>query len=226
MTRAQAECLSVAGDLASAAGFERDVIPLLEPLYRQARRMTAVHVDAEDLLQETMLKAYAGRHSFQPGTNLKAWLFRIMTNTYISSYRTKNRQPLQHTTDHISDGQLLAIAAHWPAGLLSAEEQALEMLPNPQLKAAMQALPEQFRMVLYFADVAGFSYKEIAAIMDTQQGTVSSRLNRGRQQLRNLLTNSPTQWRTPRGSPHQTGSAQRRQPLTDAVPAYVTVVNQ
>ena len=127
-------------------------------------------MDAEDLLQETLLKAYAGRHSFQPGTNLTAWLFRIMTNTHISSYRTKKRQPAQHPTDHITERQLAASAGHRPAGLWSAEDHALATLPDPQIRAAMQALPEQFRIAVYFADVAGFSYKEIAAITGTQRG--------------------------------------------------------
>lgn len=149
--------------------------------------MTATVADAEDLLQETLLKAYAGRHSFQPDTNLKAWLFRIMTNTHISSYRTMKRQPAQYPTDQITDRQLAASAAHLSAGLSSAEDVALATLPDPEIKAAMQALPEQFRIAVYFADVAGFSYREIAAIMSTEQGTVSSRINRGRERLRSLL---------------------------------------
>ena len=166
--------------------------------------MTATIADAEDLLQETLLKAYAGRRSFQPETNLKAWLFRIMTNTYISSYRTKKRQPAQYPTDQITDRQLAISAAHRSAGLWSAEDQALATLPDPQIKAAMQALPEQFRIAVYFADVAGFSYKEIAAIMETEQGTVSSRINRGREQLRNLLIDSPSRRRHQGGSRHRT----------------------
>jgi RNA polymerase sigma-70 factor, ECF subfamily len=200
----------------SAAHFERDLISLLEPLHRRAIRMTSAPADAEDLLQETVLKAYAGRRSFQPRTNLKAWLFRIMTNTYISSYRTKKRQPAQYPTDQLTDQQLVASAAHRPAGLWSAEDQALATLPDPQIKAAMQALPEQFRIAVYFADVAGFSYKEIAAIMDTEEGTVSSRLNRGRQQLRNLLTDSPSQRRPEEGVTGRCGgttsNCRRRRP--------------
>lgn len=190
MARTRAEYASGTEHPPSAAHFERDVIPLLEPLRRRAIRMTSAPADAEDLLQETLLKAYAARHSFRAGTDLKAWLFRIMINTYISSYRTKKRQPSQCPSDHITDRQLAASAARRPAGLWSAEDQALATLPDPRIKAAMQALPEQFRIAVYFADVEGFSYKEIAAIMDTEQGTVGSRIHRGREQLRNLLTGS------------------------------------
>jgi RNA polymerase sigma-70 factor, ECF subfamily len=175
-----------------AVRFERDVIPLIEPLRRRAIRLTSTRADAEDLLQETLLKAYAGRHSFQHGTNLSGWLFRIMTNTYISGYRHKKRQPVQCPTDHLSDRQLVASAAHLPAALWSAEDQALASLADPRIKAAMQALPEKLRIAVYFADVAGFSYKEIAGIMDTEEGTVSSRISRGRQRLRTLLTDAPS----------------------------------
>jgi RNA polymerase sigma-70 factor (ECF subfamily) len=204
VARARTECARLTKGPVSAAHFERDVIPLLEPLRRRAIQMTSALADAEDLLQETLLRAYAGRHTFQPETNLKAWLFRIMTNTYISSYRTKKRQPAQCPTDQITDRQLAVSAAHRSAGLWSAEDQALATLPDPQIKAAMQALPEQFRIAVYFADVVGFSYKEIAAIMKTEQGTVSSRINRGREQLRNMLTDSSSQRRPRGGSRHRT----------------------
>jgi RNA polymerase sigma-70 factor (ECF subfamily) len=169
------------------ARFESEVIPILDPLYRQAVRMTSSQSDAEDLLQETMLKAYAAMHSFRPATNFKAWLSRIMTNTYIDGYRKVKRQPSQHPTDQITDRQLMANAAHCQTGLPSAEDRALEMLPDPQINAALMTLPEQYRTAVYFADVAGFSYKEIAEITGAQQGIVSSRLNRGRRQLRSLL---------------------------------------
>ncbi len=180
-----------APDGASHAQFERAVIPLLGPLYRQALRLTANRTDAEDLVQETVLNAYAGLWAFEPGTNLKAWLRRIMTNTYISGYRRQKRRPAQHPTGEITDQQLAASAPRTPGGLRSAEDQALELLPNPRLKAAMMFLPEQFRVAVYFADIAGYSYKEIAAMTGTRQGTVSSRLNRGRKQLRDLLSDSP-----------------------------------
>lgn len=189
MGRVRAECTK-ASDVPLAAQFESAVIPLLEPLYRQALRMTSNRVDAEDLVQETMLHAYAGFRAFEPGTKLEAWLRRIMTNTHINGYRRQKRRPAQHPSGEITDRQLAASAPRAPGGLQSAEDQALELLPDPDLKAAMMGLPEQFRTVVYFADIAGYSYKEIAAMTDSQQGTVSSRLNRGRKQLRELLCDS------------------------------------
>lgn len=193
MARVRPACTKVP-DGPFSAQFESAVIPLLEPLYRQALRMTSNRADAEDLVQETMLNAYAGFRAFEPGTNLTAWLRRIMTNTYINSYRRQKRRPAQHPTGEITDQQLVANASRTPGGLRSAEEQALEMLPDPYLKAAMMVLPEQFRVAVYFADIAGYSYKEIAAMTDTRQGTVSSRLNRGRKQLRDLLFDSPVNY--------------------------------
>src|SRR5215213_894468 len=130
--------------------FIRDVTPLLGPLYRQALRMTRHPADAEDLLQDTMLKAYAHFHQFQQGTNLRAWLYRILTNNYINAYRKRQRRPAQFPTDQITDQQLATHAQHTSTGLRSAEDEALETLPDTAIKAAMQALPEQFRMAVYY----------------------------------------------------------------------------
>lgn len=169
------------------ARFERDALPLLDQLYGGALRMTRNPADAEDLVQETYVKAYQSFNSFSEGTNLKAWLYRIMTNTYINSYRKKKRQPTQQSSEDVTDHQLLATSSHESVGLESAEVEALKNLPNQRIAQAMNDLSEDYRMVVYYADVEGLAYKEIAEIMGTPLGTVMSRLHRGRKQLREAL---------------------------------------
>lgn len=170
-----------------AARFERDAMEYLDQLYGAALRMTRNPADAEDVVQETYAKAFSSFKQFKPGTNLKAWLYRILTNTYINSYRKAQRRPQTSDDQDVEDWQIARAASHDATGLRSAEVEALEGLPDQHILDALDSLSEEFREVVLLADVEGFAYKEIAEIMGTPIGTVMSRLNRARKQLRRQL---------------------------------------
>ncbi len=170
------------------ARFEAEALPYLDQLYGAAMRMTRNPADAEDVVQEAFSKAYAAFGQYRPGTNLKAWLYRILTNTYINSYRKKQREPHQSDSDAVEDWQIHRAASHTSTGLRSAEADAIDALGDDVIKDALAQLPEDRRLAVYLADVEGFAYKEIAEIMETPIGTVMSRLHRGRAQLRDLLS--------------------------------------
>jgi RNA polymerase sigma-70 factor, ECF subfamily len=180
----QAEAASTSQEL--EARFEAEALPLLPGLYSAAFRLTRNAADAEDLVQETFLRAYRGFHQFEPGTNLKAWLYRILTNTFINSYRKKQREPQTDSLDETEDWYLYSRMAERGTEP-SAETSVIEALPDEDVQEALSSLPEQFRIAVLLADVEGFSYKEIAEITGVPIGTVMSRLHRGRKALEKRL---------------------------------------
>ncbi len=172
------------GDLRRA--FDEEALPLMPSLYGAALRLTRNPADAEDLLQETFLRAFRGFRGFAPGTNLKAWLYRILTNTFINSYRKKQREPQTIPDEDVEEWYLYnRLAREAPDS--SAEAAVLESMPDEDVKAALEALPEVFRTAVLLADVEGFSYKEIAEMTGVPIGTVMSRLHRGRRALEKAL---------------------------------------
>jgi RNA polymerase sigma-70 factor, ECF subfamily len=185
--RTGSDSLRAARDPELAARFVNDALPYLNQLNVGARRLTRNAADADDLVQETMLRAYTGFNTFSEGTNLRAWLFRIMTNTYINGLRRAQRQPSEYLTDHITDRQLAAQDRHSSQQSRSAELDALDAWPDGEVADALATLPVQFRLAVYYRDVEGFRYREIAEIMACCEGTVMSRLHRGRKRLRTLL---------------------------------------
>lgn len=170
-----------------AERFERDALPHMARMYYAALRMTSNPADAEDLVQETFARAYASFHQFQPGTHLRAWLHRILVNTFISCYHRRQREPQPVATRDIGDRQLARAQSRTSAGLRSAEAEALDRLPDADIKHALQQLSGDFCMAVYLHDVEGYTYREIAEITGAPVGTVMSRLHRARRQLRGHL---------------------------------------
>lgn len=175
--------------MADQATFSEQAMPLMDSLYGAAMRMTRNKADAEDLVQETYLKAYRGFGGFEQGTNLKAWLYRILTNTYINIYRKKQRRPDETDLAEVEDLYLYRRLGGLEAATAgrSAEEELLDLFAESEVKEAMESLPDNFRIAVLLADVEGFAYKEIAEILDIPIGTVMSRLHRGRKALQKQL---------------------------------------
>ena len=193
MTTLEKDQISTTGgtrDEEQTLDFATAVTPFADQLYPTALRMTRNPADAEDLVQETFAKAFANFHQFRAGTNLRAWLYRILTNTFINSYRKKQREPRQETTDEIKDWQLAAAETHTSSGMRSAETEVLDHLPDSDIKQALARLPEEFQEVIYLVDIEGYAYKEVAARMGMPLVTAMSPLHRVRLQLREMLADN------------------------------------
>jgi RNA polymerase sigma-70 factor, ECF subfamily len=198
--------------VADQAQFAAQALEFMPALYSAALRMTRNPADAEDLVQETYLRAYRGFNSFSEGTNLRAWLYRILTNTYINSYRARQRRPEERQLDDVEDLYLYRRigAVEEALAARSAEDELMDLFTDEEVKAALDSLPEAFRLAVYFADVEGFSYKEIAEILDIPIGTVMSRLHRGRKAMQKELY----EYAAGRGlvGPVASGDAEKREP--------------
>lgn len=179
--------LSAESDAQLAARFVREAMPFHAVLLRAARRLTHSHADAEDLVQDTLMNAYTGFRRFEPGTNLRAWLFRILHNRWISTHRMKQRRPDTFAVAEITDGDMFGSALHSTTAERSAEDRALDVFCDGRVREAVLTLPEGFRTVLYYADIEGFTYAETAALMEIPLGTVMSRISRSRERLRAAL---------------------------------------
>ncbi len=173
--------------------FEQQALPLMPQLYGAALRWTRNPSDAEDLVQETFAKAFTAWSKFEQGTNLKAWLFRIMTNTHINLYNKKSKDQAKTALDDLEDWQVGGGESITSISTRSAELEALDNLPSKVIRNALDQIPDEFRMVVYYAVVEGLPYAEIADVMGTPVGTVMSRLHRGKKLLKNLLSDYATQ---------------------------------
>ncbi|MBU9763943.1 sigma-70 family RNA polymerase sigma factor [Mycobacterium sp. TNTM28] len=182
------QTLAAESDASLAARFAREAMPFHPVLLRTARRLTHSQADAEDLVQDTLMNAYAGFRRFEPGTNLRAWLFRILHNRWISTHRMKQRRPDAFAVGEFTDSDMLSHATYFANSERSAEERALESHCDDRIREALATLPEGFRTVVYYADVQGFTYAEVAAVMEVPVGTVMSRISRSRERLRTALS--------------------------------------
>lgn len=177
-------------DSEAAARFARDAQPLFDALLRRARGLTKTSADAEDLVQDTLLNAFVGYHTFRDGTDFKAWLFRILYNRWVSTYRERQRRPQEVPVDDVAERDLASGAVRWSTAFHSAEAEALTRLPDRELRSAMSTLPEDFRTALFYTEAQGHTYAETATILNVPRGTVMSRVSRGRQRLRLALADS------------------------------------